>query len=92
MTTSPDKTVESVTISNVYFDRNTLALVLNDGRELLLHLDHIDWLKWLATATPEQRNAWSLEPGGFAVYWECLDDGIELEHVLSFQSIVSHKS
>lgn len=89
MSTSPDNTVQTVAITQVYFDHNTLAVVLNDGRELRLHLDQIDWLKWLATATPEQRKSWSLEPGGFAVYWDDLDDGIELEHILSSQSIVS---
>lgn len=89
MNTSPNKTVQYVAITHVYFHQNTLAIVLNDGRELLLHLDQIDWLKWLATATPKQRDSWSLEPGGFAVYWEDLDDGIEVDHVLSLQPIVS---
>ena len=55
-----------------------------------LNLDQIEWLDWLANATPEQRAKWSLEPGRFAVYWEDLDDGIEIEHVLSLHPIVSH--
>jgi len=38
----------------------------------------LPWLAWLAQATPEQRAHWSLEPRGFAVYWEELDNGIEI--------------
>jgi hypothetical protein len=90
MSTSPDKTTQHVAITNIYFNQQTLALVLNDGRELLLHLDQITWLNWLAEAALEQRANWSLEPDGYAVCWEDLDDGIEVEHVLSFQPLVSH--
>ena len=90
MSTSPDKTIPHVTATTVYFEQNVLAIVLDDGRELRLHLDRIEWLNWLADATPEQRAKWSLEPGRFAVYWEDLDDGIEIEHVLSLHPIVSH--
>ena len=46
----------------------------------------IGW-NWLAKATPEQRDNWSIEPGGFAVYWEDLDDGIEIMHLLNMQPL-----
>jgi len=45
------------------------------------------WLKWLAQATPKQRANWSLEPGGYAIYWPDLDDGIEVCHLLDTQPI-----
>ena len=45
-------------------------------------------MKWLRDATPEQRANWSIEPRGFAIYWEDLDDGIELSHLLSMQPIL----
>ena len=48
-----------------------------------LPLDRIEWLQWLARATPEKRANWSPEPGGYAVYWEDLDDGIEVCHILA---------
>ena len=60
---------------------------LNDGREIALSLAEVPWLKWLATATPKQRANWSLEPGGFAIYWPDLDDGIEVVHLLNLQPI-----
>jgi hypothetical protein len=33
------------------------------------------------------RQRWQVEPGGFAVYWPELDDGIEVEHLLSLQPL-----
>ena len=72
------------TITN---NNDTLAIVLSDGRELLLRLGQINWLSWLYEATTEQRVDWSLEPDGFAVYWKALDDGIEIDHVLSLHPI-----
>jgi hypothetical protein len=65
-----------------------LCIFLSDGREISLPIDQMDWLKWLAKAAPEQRAKWTIEPGGFAVYWDELDDGIEIEHLLSRQPLV----
>lgn len=47
-----------------------LHVSLSDGRLISLSLDTISWLGWLANATPEQRANWSIEPGGYGVYWE----------------------
>lgn len=58
-----------------------LYIQLNDGREIGVPLDR-PWLTWLAQATPEQRAHWTLEPRGFAVYWEELDNGIEIAPLL----------
>jgi hypothetical protein len=68
------------------FTDKMLYIALNDGREIGLPLT-LPWLSWLAQATPEQRARWSLEPRGFAVYWEDLDNGIEVAHLLSPQPI-----
>lgn len=65
----------------VHFTENTVHITLNNVQ--ILHLDwQQDWLQWLAHATPAQREYWSLEPRGSAVYWDDLDDGIEVCHVL----------
>lgn len=69
------------------FEEDVLHILLSDGREISLPVDHMEWLGWLAQATQEQRNKWTIEPGGFAIYWEELDDGLEIEHVLSLQPI-----
>ena len=74
-------------VKSVRFEVNALHILLSDGREISLPIDQMDWLKWLANATPEQRSKWMIEPGGFAVYWEELDDGFEIEHLLSLQPL-----
>lgn len=76
-----------VQIKSVRFEGNILHVALSDSREINLPIDQMAWLKWLANATPEQRSEWTIEPGGFAVYWEELDDGFEIEHLLSLQQL-----
>jgi len=73
--------------SGVRFVGDTLYVSLNDGREIGVPTDRVEWLKWLARATSEQRAKWSIEPGGFAIYWEELDDGIEICHLLGMQPL-----
>jgi hypothetical protein len=82
-----DSVSEQVAATKVRFEGNILYISLSDGREISLPLDRIEWLEWLAQATPEQRANWSLEPGGYAVYWEDLDDGIEVCHILAMEPL-----
>jgi len=76
-----------VQAKDLRLENNILHILLSDGREISLPIDQMDWLKWLAKATPEQRAKWSIEPGGFSIYWEGLDDGIEITHLLSMQPL-----
>lgn len=76
---TPDRETAAV---GVRFDGDTLLITLEDRREIALPLAHYDWTRWLLAATPAQRANWTLEPGGFAVYWPELDDGIEVRHLL----------
>lgn len=87
MPTLTNSKAQTVFATGVRFDKNMLYVLLNDHREICLPVDRIDWLAWLAKATPEQRANWSLESGGFAIYWNDLDDGIEVCHLLSMQPI-----
>ena len=82
MNTLADKTTTIVQARNVNFAGNQLSIELSDGRALSVPYKKISWLKWLAKATPKQRADWSLEPGGYAIYWEQLDDGVEIGHLL----------
>ena len=66
----------------VRFEGDVLLVALSDRREISLPLKEVSWLAWLAKATPAQRAKWSIEPGGFAIYWDELDDGIEVGHLL----------
>ena len=76
-----------VSATGVRFVDNRLYVALSDGREISLPIDKIEWLDWLAQATPEQQTNWSIEPSGFAIYWEDLDDGIEICHLLGMQPL-----
>ena len=87
MATLAVKAIEEVGATDVHFVGDTLYVSLSDGREISMAIDQVEWLDWLAKATPEQRAKWSLEPGGFAIYWEELDDGIEVRHLLRMQPI-----
>lgn len=87
MTTSTGDMASMVRAQGIRFSADMLYVVLSDGREIGLPINRIDWLNWLASATPTQREKWSIEPGGGAVYWDELDDGIEVEHILELQPI-----
>ena len=76
MSTSQGEIAELVTAVDVQFDNNTLRVLLSDGRQVSLPLETLSWLDWLYMASAEQREAWSIEPGGYAIYWEDLDDGL----------------
>jgi hypothetical protein len=87
MSTLTAKPTEQVSAKGVRFTGDVLRVQLSDSREISVSLIEVPWLKWLAKATPKQRANWSLEPGGYAIYWEDLDDGIEVCHLLDVQPI-----
>lgn len=64
---------------SVRFTEAMLYIALADGREIGVPLSRFPWLE---KATPAQRKKWHIEPRGFAVYWDELDDGIEIDHLL----------
>lgn len=87
MNTLITDTTKQVRAKNVRFASNLMHVSLSDGREITLRLNQFAWLKWLAKATPKQRANWSIEPGGFAIYWNDLDDGIEICHLLGLEPL-----
>ncbi len=87
MITSTNNVNIQVQAKSVRFEGNMLYILLSDGREISIPIDQMEWLKWLAKANKGQRSKWTIEPEGFAIYWEELDDGIEIEHLLSLQPL-----
>jgi len=63
---------------SIRFTDGKLYVQLTDEREIGVSLTHFPWL---ARATAAQRRHWHIEPHGFAIYWDDLDDGIEIEHL-----------
>jgi hypothetical protein len=87
MSTLTAKSTEQVRAKSARFTANRLHVRLDDGREISVPITEVPWLKWLAKATSKQRANWSLEPGGYAIYWPDLDDGIEVCHLLDSRAI-----
>ncbi len=90
MSTLADKPTSLVQATDVLFKlfkENTLSIILSDSRIISLDLQKISWLRWLLDASTAQRNNWSIEPGGYAVYWDDLDDGIEVCHLLQMHPL-----
>ena len=82
MNTLTAKKSEQVRAESVRFIGGAIHVRLDDAREISLPISEVPWLKWLAKATARQRANWTIEPGGFAIYWPDLDDGIEVCHLL----------
>jgi len=87
MSTSPVSLSGVVQATGVRFEGDRLHVSLSDGREVSVPFRKVEWLAWLAQASPEQRARWSIEPDGFAIYWEGLDDGFEIAHLLAMQPL-----
>ena len=87
MPTLANSVMEQVGATGVQFSGNMLNISLSDGREISFPMERVEWLDWLVKATPEQREKWSIEPDGYAIYWEDLDDGIEVCHLLELQPL-----
>lgn len=87
MTASANSEIQEVEARSVRFDGDLLFIELSDGRQIGLSFKKIKWLDWLAKATPEQREKWTIEPYGYAVWWDELDDGVEVVHLLSLQPL-----
>ncbi len=69
-----------VQITNAFFANNVLTIGLNDGR--IIHFPCTS-MTWLSDATPERQKDYAIESDGYGVWWNELDDGIALHHILS---------
>lgn len=82
-----NRITEQVAATSARFVDDILFVTLSDGREISLPMEQVEWLAWLTKASPQQRSKWSIEPCGFAIHWEELDDGIEVRHLLELHSL-----
>ncbi len=85
--TSEPPLLETVQATGVRFTEAMVYIRLSDQREIGLPLNLHD-LRWLAKATPEQRDHWTIGPGGRCVLWDELDDGIEVEHLFKLNPLM----
>lgn len=87
MLTSISESTKIVRAISARFQSDSLYIRLSDGREIGIQLHRYKWLQWLANAPDAQKMNWEIEPGGYAIYWPELDDGIEIEHLLSLHEL-----
>ena len=67
-------------IVNAFLQKDLLTVALNDGRIIIFPCSG---LKWLTQALEEEQQDFSIELDGYGIWWERLDDGIALHHLLS---------
>ncbi len=79
----------NIQITNAFFANNMLTVALSDGRIVFFPCAE---MAWLVNATPEQQQNFSIESDGYGVWWQELDDGIALHHILSPASVASKQT
>ncbi len=65
--------------SKVWFTKDMLYVLLQDGRELGVPLL---WFPRLRKATEEQLNDWRLIGNGIGIHWETIDEDISVSALL----------
>jgi hypothetical protein len=78
MSTLPNKQ-ENVLASKVWFSKDMLYILLQDGREIGVPLL---WFPRLRRASMEQLNDWRLIGNGIGIHWESIDEDISVSALL----------
>lgn len=78
MSTLPNKQ-ENVLASKVWFSKDMLYILLQDGREIGVPLL---WFPRLRKATMDQLNNWRLIGNGVGIHWESIDEDISVAALL----------
>jgi Protein of unknown function (DUF2442) len=73
------KALDQACAVDVKVTAEALTVTLSDGRVLSVPLD---WFPRLTHATPAERRRWEFHGDGEAIWWEDLDDGVEVAHLL----------
>jgi len=78
MSTLPNKQ-ENALASKVWFSKDMLYILLQDGREIGVPLL---WFPRLRKATIEQLNDWRLIGNGVGIHWKSIDEDISVSALL----------
>ncbi len=66
--------------TDVSFTKDSLCVVLADGREVTVPLE---WFSRLRDATDRQLKDWRLIGGGIGIHWKSIDEDISVESLLA---------
>jgi len=72
--------METYKISNIYFDRDMLVLILNDQKYLFKLTDISEKL---AKANEKERNNFQVSPSGYGIHWPSLDEDLSINGLLN---------
>ena len=78
MNTLADKSINALA-TKVWFTRDMLYVLLQDGRELGVPLL---WFPRLRKATEEQLSNWRLIGNGIGIHWDGIDEDISVSALL----------
>lgn len=67
----PCERIPHVLAREVRFEDDEMTVTMLDGRKVTVP---VDWIPWLAEATPEERDRWGLMGVGGAIVWDDLDE------------------
>jgi len=70
-------------IHNVSFSGVTMIIRFSDGREISLPVSYFSTLE---SASPAERDRWSLIGRGLGVHWEAMDEDLSVENILTAYS------
>ena len=72
--------METYKISNIYFERDMLVLILNDQKYLFKLTDISEKL---AKANEKERNNFQVSPSGYGIHWPSLDEDLSINGLLN---------
>jgi hypothetical protein len=72
--------MEAYKISNIYFERDMLVLILNDQKYLFTLTDISEKL---AKADEKERNNFQVSPSGYGIHWPSLDEDLSINGLLN---------
>ncbi len=84
MTSSVSSPISHPTAVAAEVTDDRLRVTLADGRELLVP---VEWFKWLADATPKQRQDLEIIEDGAAIWWESLEDSLSVPGLLGLPHV-----
>jgi hypothetical protein len=77
-----EKVVNKPQVKKVYFIRNMLCVLLEDGREIIVPLEYYPRLK---NATAKQRKNYQIIGNGTGIYWPDIDEDLSVEAIIEGQ-------
>lgn len=66
-------------VADVKFTKDTLSVLLHDGRTISVPLA---WYPRLLNATAAQRKKWQIAGGGYGIHWPDIDEDLSTEGLL----------